>query len=194
VGLIVWVFLSTLFGAYERQHNHLHMPGAEDDDAAPIQSRLGKVSRSSANIVSGIFFMTDDAFRVGEYIDTRRLKGTVEKITLRSVQLRHQNGQIHTVPFGQLSAITNFSRDWATVKFNIRIEHGTDLEKVRKVIKKVGRQMLEDQEIGSEFILMKRVYTALREVGIDFASNTVTVRASSPDLATQAASARPNTL
>jgi small-conductance mechanosensitive channel len=173
--------------------------------------------------------MTDDAFRVGEYIDTGRLKGTVEKITLRSVQLRHQNGQIHTVPFRQLSAITNFSRDWATVKFNIRIEHGTDLEKVRKVIKKVGRQMLEDQEIGSEFILplklqgvaditdsavvlrlkftakpaqtgllqreaMKRVYTALREVGIDFASNTVTVRASSPDLATQAASARPNTL
>src|ERR1700716_1118655 len=50
------------------------------------------------DIMSGIFFMADDAFRVGEYVDTGRLKGTVEKITVRSVQLRHQSGLVHTVP------------------------------------------------------------------------------------------------
>ena len=105
------------------------------------------------DIVSGIFFMADDAFRVGEYIDTGRLKGTVEKITLRSVQLRHQSGLVHTIPFGQLQAITNASRDWATVKFNIRLEHGTDLEKTRKAIKKVGEAMLEDSELAGEIIL-----------------------------------------
>jgi small-conductance mechanosensitive channel len=105
------------------------------------------------DIVSGIFFMADDAFRVGEYIDTGRLKGTVEKITLRSVQLRHQSGLVHTIPFGQLQAITNASRDWATVKFNIRLEHGTDLEKMRKAIKKVGEAMLEDPELAGEIIL-----------------------------------------
>jgi small-conductance mechanosensitive channel len=97
--------------------------------------------------------MADDAFRVGEYIDTGRLKGTVEKITLRSVQLRHQSGLVHTIPFGQLQAITNASRDWATVKFNIRLEHGTDLEKMRKAIKKVGEAMLEDSELAGEIIL-----------------------------------------
>ena len=37
---------------------------------------------------------------------------------------RHQSGLVHTVPFGQLQAITNASRDWATVKFNIRLERG----------------------------------------------------------------------
>ncbi|MEO8856438.1 MAG: mechanosensitive ion channel domain-containing protein, partial [Burkholderiaceae bacterium] len=78
------------------------------------------------DIVAGIFFMSDDAFRVGEYIDTGRLKGTVERVTLRSVRLRHQNGQIHTIPFGQLNAITNYSRDWQTVKFNLRVTHDTD--------------------------------------------------------------------
>jgi small-conductance mechanosensitive channel len=105
------------------------------------------------DIVSGIFFMADDAFRLGEYIDTGKLKGTVEKITLRSVQLRHQNGQIHTVPFGQLQAITNFSRDWATMKFTIRLDREADIEKARKTIKKVGQQMQEDPELGPEFIL-----------------------------------------
>jgi small-conductance mechanosensitive channel len=105
------------------------------------------------DIVSGIFFMADDAFRVGEYIDTGRLKGTVEKITLRSVQLRHQSGLVHTIPFGQIQSVTNASRDWATVKFNIRLEHGIDLERTRKIIKKVGQEMLTDEELAPEIIL-----------------------------------------
>ena len=104
------------------------------------------------DIVSGIFFMSDDAFRVGEYIDTGRLKGTVEKITLRSVQLRHQSGQIHTIPFGQIQSITNASRDWSTVKFNIRLDRAVDLEKARKIIKKIGQDMLADPEMAAEII------------------------------------------
>ncbi len=104
------------------------------------------------DIVSGIFFMADDAFRVGEYIDTGRLKGTVERISLRSVRLRHQNGQIHTIPFGQLTSISNFSRDWQTVKFNLRLARDTDLEKVRKTVKQLGQEMQKDPELGKELL------------------------------------------
>ncbi len=104
------------------------------------------------DIVSGIFFMADDAFRVGEYIDTGRLKGTVERISLRSVRLRHQNGQIHTIPFGQLTSITNFSRDWQTVKFNLRLARDTDIEKVRKTVKQLGQEMMKDPELGKELL------------------------------------------
>jgi small-conductance mechanosensitive channel len=105
------------------------------------------------DIVSGVFFMSDDAFRVGEYIDTGRLKGTVERVTLRSVRLRHQNGQIHTIPFGQLNSISNFSRDWQTVKFNLRLARDTDIEKARKSVKRVGQELLQDPEFGKEFLL-----------------------------------------
>jgi small-conductance mechanosensitive channel len=104
------------------------------------------------DIVSGIFFMSDDAFRVGEYIDTGRLKGTVEGMSIRSIRLRHQNGQVHVIPFGQIQSVTNFSRDWTTVKFNLRLMHGTDLEKVRKTIKQVGVEMMDDPEIKPEII------------------------------------------
>ena len=104
------------------------------------------------DIVSGIFFMTDDAFRLGEYIETGSRRGTVESITLRSVRLRHQNGPIHTIPFGQIQAVTNYSRDWATMKFEIRLDRDADVEKARRVIKKVGQRMLEDPEIGPEFL------------------------------------------
>jgi small-conductance mechanosensitive channel len=47
------------------------------------------------DIVSGIFFMADDAFRIGEYIDTGKAKGPVEGMSARSLRMRHQNGQIH---------------------------------------------------------------------------------------------------
>ena len=104
------------------------------------------------DVVSGIFFMADDAFRVGEYIDTGRLKGTVERISLRSVRLRHQNGQIHTIPFGQLTSITNFSRDWQTVKFNLRLARDTDIEKVRKTVKQLGQDMQKDPELAKELL------------------------------------------
>ena len=66
--------------------------------------------------------MWDDAFRVGEYIDTGRLKGTVEALGVRSVKVRHHNGPLHTIPYGQLGAVTNQSRDFATIKFNLRLE------------------------------------------------------------------------
>ena len=105
------------------------------------------------DIVSGIFFLADDAFRVGEYVDTGGLKGTVEKITVRSLQLRHHNGPLHTIPFGQLNSITNFSRDWGTIKFQLRVDREVDPEKLRKVIKKVGLAMLDDEEFGKDFLV-----------------------------------------
>jgi small-conductance mechanosensitive channel len=104
------------------------------------------------DVISGLFFLMEDAFRVGEYIDTGRLRGTVEGMSLRSVRLRHQNGQVHTIPFGQVQAVTNFSRDWSVVKFNLHLEPAADIETVRKTIKRVGQELLEDPEVGAEFI------------------------------------------
>jgi moderate conductance mechanosensitive channel len=104
------------------------------------------------DVISGIFFLMEDAFRVGEYIDAGRLRGTVEGMSLRSVRLRHQNGQIHTIPFGQVQAVTNFSRDWSVVKFNLHLEPTADIETVRRTVKRVGEELLDDPEIGGEFI------------------------------------------
>jgi len=105
------------------------------------------------DIISGLFYLWDDAFRVGEYIDTGRLKGTVEALGMRSVKLRHHNGPLHTIPYGQLGAVTNQSRDFATIKFNLRLEPGTDVELVRKTAKRIGLEMQEIPEIAAEVML-----------------------------------------
>ncbi|HCX86933.1 MAG TPA: hypothetical protein DG761_02810 [Gammaproteobacteria bacterium] len=105
-----------------------------------------------ADIISGIFFLVDDAFRKGEYIDVGGNTGTVEQISVRSMQLRHHNGPIHTIPYSQINTLTNFSRDWVIMKFELRIPFEEDVEKVRKLIKKVGQRLLEDPEHGPQFL------------------------------------------
>ena len=80
------------------------------------------------------------------------VKGTVEKISVRSFQLRHHLGALHTIPFGELQVITNYSRDWVMMKLPLRVTYDTDVEMVRKLIKKLGQQLLSDPVIGENFI------------------------------------------
>jgi moderate conductance mechanosensitive channel len=104
------------------------------------------------DILSGIFFLMDDAFRVGEYLDAGGVSGTVEQITLRTIKLRHHRGMLQIVPLGDLKSITNFMRGGMVVKFDLKLPYDTDIEKVRKIIKKVGKKMLLDEELGPDFI------------------------------------------
>ena len=104
------------------------------------------------DIVSGIFFLVDDAFRVGEYIEAGGMKGTVESISIRSMQLRHHLGPVQTLPYGEIQAVRNHSRDWVTIKLEIRLPYDVDIEKVRKIIKKIGEKMLENPEYGHHFL------------------------------------------
>ena len=104
------------------------------------------------DIFSGAFFLMDDAFRKGEYIDIGTVKGTVEKISIRSLQLRHHMGPLHTIPFGEITRLTNFSRDWVMMKLPLRVTYDTDVEKVRKLIKKLGQELLEHPEEGPKFL------------------------------------------
>jgi len=104
------------------------------------------------DIFAGAFFLFDDAFRKGEYLDVGGVKGTVEKISVRSFQLRHHLGALHTIPFGELQVMTNYSRDWVIMKLPLRVTYDTDVERVRKLIKKLGIALLDDPVIGDNFI------------------------------------------
>jgi small-conductance mechanosensitive channel len=104
------------------------------------------------DIVSGLFFLLDDAFRIGEYIETSGAKGTVEKISVRSVTLRNPRGPVATVPYGQISKVVNFSRDYAIEKIAFRLAFDADMELVRKLFKKIGQDLLADPELAPDII------------------------------------------
>jgi len=105
------------------------------------------------DIISGVFFLMDDAFRVGDYLEVSGTKGTVEHISLRSIRLRNPRGQVYFIPFGDMKLVTNLSRDYVIMKLDFRVRYDADVEKIRKVIKKkVYNKIMEDPELGPKLL------------------------------------------
>ena len=98
------------------------------------------------DVISGVFYLLDDAFRIGEYIQSGSYKGTVESFSLRSVKLRHHRGPLFTVPFGELGAVQNMSRDWVIDKMMIGITYDSNLDTAKKLIKQIGKDLAADPE------------------------------------------------
>ncbi|MEM9603179.1 MAG: mechanosensitive ion channel family protein [Pseudomonadota bacterium] len=121
-----------------------------------------------ADVVSGIFFLIDDAFRAGEYVDIEGSVGTVESISLRSMQLRHHRGAVHTIPYGEIPRITNYSRDWVIMKLRFTVPFETNLNTVKKLFKQIGRDLHAVPEFRDDLIQPFKSQGALEvdDVGI----------------------------
>jgi moderate conductance mechanosensitive channel len=104
------------------------------------------------DIISGMFFLLDDAFRIGEYIVSGSYKGTVESFSLRSIKLRHHRGYLYTVPFGELGAVQNMSRDWVIDKLSVGVTYDTDVDKVKQIIKQIGKELQANEEFAPHII------------------------------------------
>jgi moderate conductance mechanosensitive channel len=112
------------------------------------------------DVLSGVFFLLDDAFRVGELIESGGISGTVEAFSIRSVKLRHYKGPLHTVPFGDLKAITNYSRDWVNEVLDVTVVYEADLERVERAIERVSGEVMQDVSVAGGVI------TAPRSIGV----------------------------
>ncbi len=100
------------------------------------------------DVIAGMFYLMDDAFRVGEYIQAGHYKGTVEGFSIRSVKLRHHRGPVFIVPFSLLGAVENMSRDWVIDKIAIGIAYDSDLNLAKKLIKKIDLDLAKDPDFG----------------------------------------------
>ncbi|WP_157961882.1 mechanosensitive ion channel family protein [Acuticoccus kandeliae] len=120
------------------------------------------------DIISGLFYLYEDALRVGEFIETDSGSGAVERISLRSATLRHPRGAIVTVPFSKMGTIKNNSRDWAVMKFSFRVPADTDVEMVRKLVKKVGEEMAQDPDLKDKIIAPLKSQGAVSITGRSF--------------------------
>jgi moderate conductance mechanosensitive channel len=104
------------------------------------------------DIISGAFYLLDDSFRLGEYINVGEAKGTVERIGIRSMQLRHHRGPLNIVPYGGIRRMTNESRDWVVEKLEFRVTYDTDIAKVKKIVKRIGQELTADPELGPNIL------------------------------------------
>ncbi|HET7032848.1 MAG TPA: mechanosensitive ion channel family protein [Casimicrobiaceae bacterium] len=104
------------------------------------------------DIVSGAFFLMDDAFRLGEYIEVGDAKGRVEKINVRSLFLRHHRGAINILPYGEIKRLRNTNRDWMIMVMDFRLTYDTNLALVKKILKQVGDEIAADPELKPDLL------------------------------------------
>lgn len=104
------------------------------------------------DIVSGAFYLMDDAFRLGEYIEVGDAKGRVEKINLRSVFLRHHRGALNILPYGEIKKLRNTSRDWQVHVMEFRLTYDTSMLEVKKIIKQIGEELAADPDYAPDIL------------------------------------------
>lgn len=96
------------------------------------------------DLISGLFIIIENQYRVGDVVCFDTTCGLVEKVTLRMTQLRDLDGTVHHVPHGEIKKVSNLSKQYSRLNENIGIAYDSDLEQVIEVVNAVGKEMAED--------------------------------------------------
>lgn len=96
------------------------------------------------DVITGFFIILEDQFAVGDVIQTGSLKGTVEMIGLRSTRLVSWTGEVHIIPNGMITNVTNYSLNNAMVVVDFPFSNSKKLEDSISLMKKAMLKMKED--------------------------------------------------
>jgi len=116
------------------------------------------------DIITGLFLILENQYRVGDVIEAGGVTGTVEDITLRMTTLRDLDGTVHHVPHGEITLVSNKSKEFSRVNLDIGVGYGTEIDKVAYVINSVGNELAEDGE-WKEKITKAPEFVRVQELG-----------------------------
>ncbi|MEH7353327.1 mechanosensitive ion channel family protein [Neobacillus drentensis] len=98
------------------------------------------------DVISGFFIIFEDQFSVGDHIRIGQFEGNVETIGLRTTKIKSWTGEVHILPNGSITQVTNFSLNNSLAIIDITISYGEDIEKAEKVIEEALQTMPKQYE------------------------------------------------
>ncbi|SPF32454.1 Mechanosensitive ion channel family protein [Candidatus Desulfosporosinus infrequens] len=114
--------------------------------ASVLGVALGFGSQSLVkDIIGGFFILFEDQFSVGELVKTGEFTGTIEETGIRTTHIRAWGGELHIIPNGSITAVTNFSRGKMLAKVEIQVPYDEDLDRAMGVMSAVC------EEVSAEF-------------------------------------------
>ncbi len=96
------------------------------------------------NFLAGFFILFDDQVREGDVVQIAGIGGLVERVTLRYVKLRDLEGHVHYVPNGEITVVTNRTREFATAVIEVGIAYREDPDEAFAVMREVAEAMRAD--------------------------------------------------
>ena len=104
------------------------------------------------DFITGFFILLEDGIRTGDVVTLNGTSGTVEKIELRTITLRDSSGVVHIFQNGKINTISNMTKGWSAVVFNIGVAYKEDLTNVMQVMQKVGDEMYAEDEYKAKML------------------------------------------
>ena len=101
---------------------------------------------------NGFFMLLENQIRQGDAVEICGKTGVVEDITLRHVALRDIEGNVHYIPNGEITIVTNKSRGYAYALINLGVAYREDLDEVYRVMRETGAALRADAEIGPKIL------------------------------------------
>lgn len=96
------------------------------------------------DVISGFFILFEDQFAVGDYVQIDGMSGIVETLGLRITKLRDFSGDLHIVPNGSITKVTNKSRGNMRALVDVDIAYEEDINHAIKVIQSVSEEIKKD--------------------------------------------------
>jgi moderate conductance mechanosensitive channel len=131
--------------------NQLSLPvGSLVAPAAVLGAALGfGAQRIVQDLLSGFFIITEKQYGFGDLVELSvtaggSAVGTVEDVTLRVTKLRTSDGEMYTVPNGQIVKALNMSKDWARAVVDVPVPTSADLNRVNDVLSDVAKAAMQD--------------------------------------------------
>jgi small conductance mechanosensitive channel len=104
------------------------------------------------DIISGMFIILENQYRIGDIININDTGGLVEDISLRKTTLRDIDGIVHHIPHGEIKIVSNLSKNFARVNLDIGVSYSADLDHVIRVINKTGEELAKDPAFKDSII------------------------------------------
>ena len=104
------------------------------------------------DIVTGVIIILDDTFRVGDWIKTAGVEGTVETLGMRHTKIRDYDGSLHTIPNSQITNVQNLNSGPIRFDCNIFLSYDVSYEQAQDLVESVSKKLKADQELGKYLI------------------------------------------
>ena len=149
-------------------------------DIAPILAGAGVIGLAVGfgaqnlvrDVVSGFFIILENQVGVGDVAVVNGTGGLVESVGLRTIVLRDASGTVHVFPNGAISTLSNMTKDWSAMVFDIGVAYKEDTDNVAAVMMEVAEELKADEGYRD------KILEPMEIMGVDsFGDSAVVIKA-----------------
>lgn len=97
------------------------------------------------SFLHGIMYLIEKDLYVGAYVQINGCVGVIEKLTIRAMYMRRDDGSLSIIPYNTIGIVTNFSQNYSIFSGYLRINVGDDVEKISQIFRQVAEDMRKEQ-------------------------------------------------